>query len=111
MDTALLHKLTGGHVKSATEFYHLETATWKLRHHISYLRIMYHQEILKREACETISKIYYKQKDDPLKGDWFNLFKEDFNFIGIEINEEEIIATPKAIYKKKIKQLMDKSVF
>ena len=55
VDTALLHKLTGGHVKSATEFYHLETATWKLRHHISCLRIMYHQEILKREACETIS--------------------------------------------------------
>ena len=100
VDTALLRKLTGGHAKSATEFYHLETNTWKLRHHISYLRIMYHQEILKRDANETINKIYHKQKDSPVKGDWLNLLKEDFNFIGIEINEEEIIATPKATYKK-----------
>ena len=111
VDTALLRKLTGGHSKSATEFYHLETKTWKLRHHISYLRIMYHQEILKRDANETISKIYHKQKDSPVKGDWLNLLKEDFNFIGIEINEEEIIATPKATYKKKIKQLINKAVF
>ena len=106
-----MRKLTGGHAKSATEFYHLETNTWKLRHHISYLRIMYHQEILKRDTNETINKIYLKQKDSPVKGDWLNLLKEDFNFIGTEINEEEIIATPKATYKKKIKQLINKAVF
>ena len=57
VDTSLLRKLTGGHAKCATEFYHLETATWKLRHHISYRRILFHQDILKREAHETLSKI------------------------------------------------------
>ena len=72
---------------------------------------MYHQEILKRDANETISKVYHKQKDSAVKGDWPNLLKEDFNFIGIEINEEEFIATPKATYKKNIKQLINKAVF
>jgi hypothetical protein len=78
VDTCLLRKLTGGHAKCTTEFYHLETATWKLRHHISYRRIMFHQDILKREAHETLSKIYNKQKEATLKGDWFDLLKGGF---------------------------------
>ena len=111
VDTSLLRKLTGGHAKCATEYYHLETATWKLRHHISYRRILFHQDILKRESCETLSKVYNKQKEATIKGDWFNLLKEDFNFLGVEINEAEIIATPQSIYKKQIKQLMNKAVY
>ena len=92
MDTSLLRKLTGGHAKCATEFYHLETATWKLRHHVSYLRIIYHQNILQREANETISKIYHKQKEGTVKGDWLKLLNEDFKFLGVDINEQEIIS-------------------
>ena len=111
VDTSLLQKLAGGHVKCATEFYHLETATWKLRHHVSYLRIIYHQNILQREANETISKIYHKQKEGTVKGDWLKLLNEDFKFLGVDINEQEIISTPKEIYKKQIRNLMDKSVF
>ena len=30
--------LTGGHVKCGTKFLHLEIRTWKLRHHLTYLR-------------------------------------------------------------------------
>ena len=41
VDSALLKKLTGGHAKCPTEFHHLETSTWKVRHHLTYLRLMY----------------------------------------------------------------------
>jgi hypothetical protein len=71
VDSSLLRRLTGGHVKCATEFLHLETGTWKLRHHLTYLRLMYHHHILTREDTETIKKIYITQKNNIIKGDWF----------------------------------------
>ena len=73
VDNALVARLTGGHSKCPTEFNHLETGTWQLRHHLTYLRLLYHHHILTRPKEETISKIYFKQKEEPTKGDWFQL--------------------------------------
>ena len=42
-------------------------------------------------------------KTKPYKGDWYNLIKEDFEKIGLEINEETIKATDKDTFKKLIK--------
>ena len=56
VDSALLRRLTGGHVKCGTEFLHLETATWKICHHLTYLRLMYNHHILTRDNSETIKK-------------------------------------------------------
>ena len=111
VDSALLRRLTGGHAKCPSEFLHLETKTWKLRHHLSYLRLIFHHHILTREKEETISKIYYKQKESALKGDWLQLLKSDFEFIGEEQNDEEIIKVSKSEYKKKIKELINKATF
>ena len=44
-----LVKLTAGHSKCPTEFHHLETSTWKLRHHLSYQRLLFHYHILTRK--------------------------------------------------------------
>ena len=52
---------------------------------------------------------YTKQREDPLKGDWFELLKKYFKFIGLEINEKEIAKTPKIEYKKQIKKLVEKA--
>ena len=111
VDTALLRKLGGGHSKCAVEFHHLESGTLKIRHILSYLRIMYHHHILSRDENETIKKVYNKQKENFTKGDWYQLLKKDFEFIGIEINEDDIRLTPKNAYKKKIKQLVQKAAF
>ena len=57
VDTALLRQLTGGgqgsgdggqgigggHSKCPTEFHHMETGTLKLRHILTYRRLMFHQ--------------------------------------------------------------------
>ena len=109
VDSALLVRLADGHSKCPSEFNHMETGTWKLRHHLSYLRLLYHHHILTREKEETISKIYYKQKQSCSKGDWFQLLQGDFDFIRVEMNEDQIIQTPKCEYKKKIKALVDKA--
>ena len=90
VDNSLLTQLTGGHPKGALEFNHLETGTQKLRHILSYRRLMFHHNILTRDQDETIHKVYTKQKEEQIKGDWYLLLKQDFNFIGVEMDEEYI---------------------
>ena len=111
VDNSLLSQLTGGHRKSALEFNHLETGTLKLRHILTYRRLMFHHDILTRDDQETIRKVYMKQKEDPLKGDWFTLLEKDFSFLGINMNEENIRKTPKEQYKKDIMKPIRSSAF
>ena len=71
-----------------------------LRHLLTINRLMYHQHLLTRSSSETIKKIYMKQKNYCVKGDWFQLLKKKkIQFIGVDMDEEEIIATPKSKYK------------
>jgi hypothetical protein len=111
VDSALLRSLVKGHSKTPVIFQHLEFGTLMLRHVVRMKRIMYHHHILSRSSNETIRKICMKQKEDPLVGDWYSLLIEDFKFIGIEINEEEIQKTSKVEYKKKIKKLIHNAAF
>ena len=60
VDTSVLVRLAGGHTECGTEFNHLGAGTWMLCHHPTYL--LYYQHILTRDREETMSKIYYKQK-------------------------------------------------
>ena len=111
VDNALLRQLTGGHCKSPSEFNHLETSTLKLRHILSYRRLMFHHEIVSREDNETIKKIYIKQKEDKTRGDWITLLEADFKFIGIDLKEEEICSRTKSEYKENIKSLIKIAAF
>ena len=83
----------------------------KLRHMLIINRLMYHHHIVTRKKEETIYKMYKKQSEEPLKGDWTTLIKKDFEFIGIERNDQEISSTPREVYRKKIKKLVEASAF
>ena len=111
VDSSLLKSLAKGHSKTPVVFHHLETGTLKLRHILMKHRLLYHHHIITREDTETIKKIYYKQKEAQIKGDWLELVKKDFLFLGIEMNESEIKLTNKLEYKKKIKRLLYKAAF
>ena len=74
-------------------------------------RMMYHRHILTRNNSETIRKIYEKQKEETTKGDWYQLLKEDFEFVEEELNEEEIVNNSKEEYAKKVKQMVKKAAF
>ena len=108
VDNVLLSRLTGGQSKCPSEYNYLETGSLKLRHILTYRRLIYHHEILSRGEDETIKKIYMKQKRDRIKGDWIDLLEKDFAFIGLDINEEEIRSIPRREYKLKIKALVKK---
>ena len=51
----------GRSFKTSVEFNHLETGTWKLRHIMTYQRLLFHHNILSRNEGETIKKIYKKK--------------------------------------------------
>ena len=72
---------------------------------------MHHHHLVTRDKTETICKIYQQQKKDSKKDDWIELLKADFKSIKQELNEEEISSISKIEYKKRIRQLMNNSVF
>ena len=85
VDVAALKALVAGHSKCPTAFYYLEFGALMLRHKVMIRRLMYHHHLLTRDDDELIKKIYQKQRENPIKGDWFLMIKNDVEFIGVTI--------------------------
>ena len=51
-------------------------------------RLSYHHHIITRDDNELIRKVYQKQKDTPLIGDWVKLIEKDYAFIGEDWNDD-----------------------
>ena len=100
LDNCLMRYILGAHSKVPTEMLFLETAAIPIKYVIKCRRMIYLKEILDRKDNEIINKIYYTQKANPLKGDWWLLVQEDFNFICENINEDFIINMKTVEYKK-----------
>ena len=64
--------------------------------------------IIRRDNTEIIKKIYLKQKEDTLKGDWFQTLLTDFASIKEDLDDESISKIPKEEYRKHIKQKVEK---
>ena len=64
-----------------------------------------------RSEDELTRRIYNSQKSNPVKGDWIQYLKEDFELIGEEINEKIAQETSKYEYKKIIKEKIRQKVF
>ena len=90
VDQALLCSLGSGHLRSPREYANLDFGTLRLGQILTQNRLMYHYNILIQDDNETIKKMYEKQKKNPTKGDWFQLLKEDFQFIEEDMDEEKI---------------------
>ena len=52
---------------------------------------MYHFHIITRDDSETIKKVYLKQKEASVKGDWIHLLAQDFEFIQEEQKGDEVV--------------------
>ena len=59
-------------------------------------------EIITRDDCELIKRVYRAQKDSPSQGDFINLVKSDFDFIGISFNEDVFCQMSQIQYKSMI---------
>ena len=50
-----------------------------------------------RHHHETVEKVYEKQKENCFKGDWIELVRNDFAFMGTYMDENSIRNTSKEI--------------
>ena len=103
VDEHLLRSLVHGHAKTPLEFIYLETGSIPLRFIIACRRMCFLQTILRREDSELTRRVYKEQSDNPLKGDFYTLVKEDFQNIGEVFDESKITNTPIKAYKSQIK--------
>ena len=101
----------GGHSKCPKAFYSLEFGTLMIRHVVMIKILIYHHHIITRDDSEFIKKVYMKQKENPLKGDWVQLIQKDFEFIEEDWNDFHIRSIPKDIYIKNIKEKVQRAAF
>ena len=73
--------------------------------------MMFHHHILSRTDNELIKKVYIKQKEESIKGDWFQTLQIYFKFIGEEINDQQIMKMTKTEYKKYIQVMIEAAAF
>ena len=95
VDLALLRSLVEAHSKCSKAFILMEFGVLKIRYRIMIRRMMYHQHIITRDSKELIHKIYLKQKEDSLRGDWYKTLQEDFQFIGEDLDDDKKRKIPK----------------
>ena len=104
VDEHLLRTLVHGHAKTPLEFLYLETGSIPIRYIIACRRMCFLQTILKRKDNELTKRVFKAQSENPLKGDFYNLVKEDFKNIDEDFDESSIINTSTKAYKSKIKR-------
>ena len=104
VDEALLRGLLNAHPKTPLEALYLETKSIPIRYILASRRILYLYNILRKEKTEMVRKIYDVQKADPSKGDFSEIVKEDMASIGLFMNEEDIMKTPKQRFKTIVRQ-------
>ena len=72
---------------------------------------MYHHHILSRNDDELIKKVYSRQKEDSISGDWIRSLQSDFEFIGEDINDQNIVRMSKNEYRSYIHKKIEQASF
>ena len=111
VDMSLLRSLVEGHSKCSRAFILMEFGVLEIRHRITIRRLMFHHHLVTRDSNELIFKVWQKQKEDSLKGDWYQTLEKDFQFISEEIDDEKIRKNLKYMYKKYIKLEVEQAAF
>ena len=85
VDEALIRGLVNAHAKTPVEALYLETNSLPIRFILKIRRIMYLQNILRKDKTEMIRKIYETQKANPSPGDFYNIVTKDMSDVGLTL--------------------------
>ena len=88
----------------------LETSELPIENVIEIRRILYLQNILKRNEDELVRRVFCAMNNSPLKGDWSIQVYEDMRRIDICLNDEEISQMTKTDFKNIVKTKMRRHV-
>ena len=99
LDNYLMKKILGAHSKVPTELLFLETAAFPVRFILASRRANFFHNILKRESNELVKREYCAPKENPSKGDWVHIIKEDTELLNINMSETKISMLSKNQFK------------
>ena len=91
------------------EILYLETGALPIRFTLSYRRLLYLHTLLHRNENELTKKVYFAQKESPVKGDFCHLVKDDLDLV--EMSEQSILQMSKSEFKTKSKGAMYRKAF
>ena len=111
VDHQILKYICKAHSKTPTEFVYLETGAIPLPFIVASRRMIYLQNILKRQPEELLRRVFEAQKTNPTHGDFIMLVKEDFAVMKIPYDENAIIAMEETQYKEYIKKHVKETAF
>ena len=111
VDEALLRGLLSAQAKTPIEALYLETNSLPIRFILKIRRIMYLQNILRKDETEMIRKIYETQKINPSPGDFYKIVTKDMTDVGLMLSENEISRMSKDRFKNIVKTKVRSSAF
>lgn len=103
VDEYLLRSMVKGHSKTPLEFLYLEAGALPIRFIISSRRLNYLHTLLKRPEHEITRQVYEAQKNNTVRGDFYELVQSDIDAVGGGLTEEIIEQSSKADFKSKVK--------
>ena len=71
---------------------YIETAQLPISHVISVRRMLYWHTLISRSTEELFRQVYSTMKEQPIKGDWIFLLKEDLERVGLGLEDEKSIS-------------------
>ena len=102
VDHHLMRTILAAHSKTPIEFLYLETGALPAKYVITSRRLNYLKHIHMQSDHELIKRVYQAQRDDPKRGDWWELVKSDLE--GYDIDEDELKQMNKNMTRKYIKE-------
>ena len=97
-----MRTILAAHSKTPIEFLYLETGALPAKYVITSRRLNYLKHIHMQSDHELIKRVYQAQRDDPKRGDWWELVKSDLE--GYDIDEDELKQMNKNMTRKYIKE-------
>ena len=111
VDHKILRYICQAQAKIPTEFLYLEAGALPLPFIVASRRMIYLQNILKRNPEELVKRVFIAQKNNPTEGDYINLVQEDFSLAKIPYDENAITAMGEDQYKEYIKKHIQAAAF
>ena len=93
-----------GHSKVPLEFLFLESGCVPVSYVHICRRLVYLQNILKKDRAELVSRVYLAQKADSLPCEFTRLVSSDLESLDIHLTEENLKTMSSRDYKKHIKE-------
>ena len=110
-DTSFLQICFNSSSKCVRDSYYSETGILKIRHILAKRRLLFLQNILKRQDTTIVRKVYEIQKICSNDYDWSQTLKKDREFYDITLNDQQISQMSKSTFKRLVNKKINQKSF